>query len=548
MFCLDFRLLCQGLVDIGVFIYMKDEIILLIKEYFKDNTYGQIGRKTRDFCKKFPQANAWLEAKLLDNPNYENIKNIIKCIVHDIKLPRCAGCGKELRFSQMYFGSVFCSVKCALNNDAVKQKASASRRRMTNDERIAAEERRKQTCLAKYGVEYSFQADEVKRKAAETMMKKYGVDNVMKSKTVQEKAKATTKKKFGVEYAFQSEEVKAKIKDTLYERYGVDSPIKAPEIKKKIEKTNVERYGAGNVFANGSSVRKMIDEHWRSLGVENPGQLEEVKEKIKKTNIERYGVECAVCSEVVKERKRQNEIERSGFEHHSIAASWKTIQSWKEYVVPMFSKKDYAGMNADIEYEWKCAKCGCVFKQRVYSTHHIEGSAYIPRCLNCYPHKIAYSGKENELVDFCKSFGFELKQHDRTLIKPLELDIVVPDLKIAIEFNGDYWHSIESIREERFNYHLEKVVKCNEAGYRLICVWENEWDEMKDEVKKRLADVFNGNERIDFTKPLDRSWYNNIDADGYELKEIQPPVLIERGPKNKYHVPNCGYLIYEKVK
>lgn len=51
------------------------------------------------------------------------------------------------------------------------------------------------------------------------------------------------------------------------------------------------------------------------------------------------------------------------------------------------------------------------------------------------------SNKEKELSDFCKQFYPNLIENDRELIAPYELDIVIPELHLAIEFNGVYWHS-----------------------------------------------------------------------------------------------------------
>ena len=47
-------------------------------------------------------------------------------------------------------------------------------------------------------------------------------------------------------------------------------------------------------------------------------------------------------------------------------------------------------------------------------------------------------------VHFCKQIFNNLIEYDRALIKPYELDIVIPDLNLAIEFNGVYYHSIEA--------------------------------------------------------------------------------------------------------
>ena len=76
---------------------------------------------------------------------------------------------------------------------------------------------------------------------------------------------------------------------------------------------------------------------------------------------------------------------------------------------------------------------GTEFEQRLYPTKFIEEDQYIQRCLHCYP-KYRSAG-ELELADFCKQYYPDLKENDRELIKPYELDIVIPELKLAIEFN-----------------------------------------------------------------------------------------------------------------
>lgn len=78
----------------------------------------------------------------------------------------------------------------------------------------------KDVCNYKYGVDNPFQSDEVKEKIKETLLEKYGVDHPM--------------------YA---EKTKEKIKNTCLERYGVDSYTKTDEFKQKSTKTSLNKYG-----------------------------------------------------------------------------------------------------------------------------------------------------------------------------------------------------------------------------------------------------------------------------------------------------------------
>lgn len=58
------------------------------------------------------------------------------------------------------------------------------------------------------------------------------------------------------------------------------------------------------------------------------------------------------------------------------------------------------------------------------------------------------------------------------IIHGKELDIYIPELKTAIEFNGTYWHSSE-FKEPI--YHQNKSISCWQQGVRLIHIFEYEW-------------------------------------------------------------------------
>jgi len=71
--------------------------------------------------------------------------------------------------------------------------------------------------------------EEVKRKAAETLEKNFGVRNPGQSEEVKRKMKATCLERYGVEYVFQDSEFKRKTKETSNVIYGVDHASKTPE-------------------------------------------------------------------------------------------------------------------------------------------------------------------------------------------------------------------------------------------------------------------------------------------------------------------------------
>lgn len=80
---------------------------------------------------------------------------------------------------------------------------------------------------------------------------------------------------------------------------------------------------------------------------------------------------------------------------------------------------------------------------------------------------------EIELFDMISQYCDDVRMSDRTILSSgLEVDIFVPSKKLAIEFNGLYWHS-EKFRSK--TYHQQKSLEAHDAGIMLIHVWEDDW-------------------------------------------------------------------------
>ena len=92
------------------------------------------------------------------------------------------------------------------------------------------------------------------------------------------------------------------------------------------------------------------------------------------------------------------------------------------------------------------------------------------------------------MVDFISSLNFPFETTNRKILNKEELDIVFPTKKIAIEFNGLYWHNELFVDK---NYHLNKTIKSQERGFDLIHFFEDEWlykpDIVKSIIKNKLG-------------------------------------------------------------
>jgi very-short-patch-repair endonuclease len=114
----------------------------------------------------------------------------------------------------------------------------------------------------------------------------------------------------------------------------------------------------------------------------------------------------------------------------------------------------------------KCNTCSSTHMRSVDSKVHKN---MCPLCS-----AIGTSSYELELYNELKSFlDTEIVVSDKSILGNLELDVYLPQYKLAIEIDGLYWHS-EAGGKGKY-YHKYKTDKCNEVGIQLIHIFEDEW-------------------------------------------------------------------------
>lgn len=165
---------------------------------------------------------------------------------------------------------------------------------------------------------------------------------------------------------------------------------------------------------------------------------------------------------------------------------------------------------------WKCiCDCGNITYQNSYDIRY-------NRVVSCGCSKRTYKEEAlyNLISDHCNC---EILMHDRTLLGNRELDIYIPEKKIAIEFNGNYWHS--SLFKDKY-YHQNKTIDCAKQGVQLIHIFEYEWDN-EDTRNKILNYIY---------KKLGNKTINRIYARETYIKEINNDTASEF--LSKYHFNN----------
>jgi hypothetical protein len=90
-----------------------------------------------------------------------------------------------------------------------------------------------------------------------------------------------------------------------------------------------------------------------------------------------------------------------------------------------------------------------------------------------------------ELYEFVKSLAPDAVLGERTLLpRHAEIDVYVPSKKLAIEYDGLWWHGTER-QEDKFRSQ-KKATNCVNAGLRFMVVYEDEWKQKQDTVKAMI--------------------------------------------------------------
>lgn len=84
---------------------------------------------------------------------------------------------------------------------------------------------------------------------------------------------------------------------------------------------------------------------------------------------------------------------------------------------------------------------------------------------------------------FEKVYGLKVVKGAYNIIPGKQLDLFFPEKRVAVEYNGCYYHSEGNGGRAFAKWrHVEKTSLCEERGIQLIHVWEDEWTDSQDVV------------------------------------------------------------------
>ncbi len=362
------------------------------------------------------------------------------------------------------------------------QKTKATKLLRYGNENYTNIEKSKQTKLLKYGnknynniekneqtrlLKYGNKKYNNREKFRKTMNSLYGVDYTMQSEIFREKSKNSVLEKYGVTSVALVPEITQRKRETCLKKYGTINPMQNKDIKQRAMNTSILKYN-GIGWASGSLTSQKINNTIKEkYGVDNihlVSSLSSTKLKVKQTNKIRFGTDYFTQSSYYKKsrfKKRYDSILKS------------------KITTPMFTPEEFT--EYEIKYKFKCNICNTIFESDLVN-HNI-----IPRCLSCFPIQENRSFVEKEIFSFIKNKLDNNALHNAKIPNSKsEMDIYIPEKKLAIEVDGIYWHTeIAGGKEKQF--HLNKSELCLKNDIKLLHIWDIEWDNKQDIIKSILT-------------------------------------------------------------
>lgn len=288
-----------------------------------------------------------------------------------------------------------------------------------------------------------------------TVQAKYGVENVSQLDTVRKK----------ISDANSSDEVQAKRRQTSLQNWGVDNPAKSEVVKAKMSEIMSSEEYLGNR---------------------------------RQTCLEKYGTDSPMQNDAVKAKQRQTNIDRYGMTGHP-----HTREDFMKMMVDPSKVDDYLSFRSDP------ASYITLHYSEPPSISQLKGALGVADT-PIYNVLIAYncsdmishvcSNMEEEVVQYLKSIlpATIILRNDRTVIRPQEIDIYLPEYNIGIECNPASTHNSSKsdpwgAPPKSYKYHQTKSLLAQENGVFLFHIFGYEWINRRDIIQSMLMNLFHEN-------------------------------------------------------
>ena len=219
-----------------------------------------------------------------------------------------------------------------------------------------------------------------------------------------------------------------------------------------------------------------------------------VKNKKKTTCLNRFGVENCFESIDKMNAAKRTKLERYGNEN--------------------YNNRKQAKQTCLIKYGYESPSKSPIIQEKMkescFKKYGVDNYFKTLECriknYNAFISKDGYSlrsKKEQLLYEYIsQNYEGDIILNNRTILNGKELDIYLPDLKLAFEFDGTYWHADPRFYNEDFVFTLkrnltakeiwkideEKNKLCQDVGIKIIHIKEYDWDNNNLETKHYILE------------------------------------------------------------
>lgn len=254
-------------------------------------------------------------------------------------------------------------------------------------------------------------------------------------------------------------------RDGMISKYGVVNPNQVPEFQEKRKETCLKKYGKPSFTQTTEFKEKVMQTSREKYGKDWYMQTEEYKQKSSETLMKKYGVTNVSKSRYFLEN-RINDPKK-------VEQLLKFREDPESYIRTNYPDELPTLLQLSEACGIRDSSIGYIIDQHNLR-HLIRGD---------------YSRMEDEVFQFLCEYIDESQINRNTfkVITPYELDIYLPDYKLAIECDPTWTHnSTVSIFDDtpiKSDYHKMKTDMCEAHGVRLLHLFGYDWVNHKDTCK-----------------------------------------------------------------
>lgn len=168
----------------------------------------------------------------------------------------------------------------------------------------------------------------------------------------------------------------------------------------KIKNTNILKYGVAN-GRNTESLKKFKETCMQKYGVDNPFKSNIVKQKIASQIYNKFGVCCYLQTDAARIARKK-------------------AQRYIDICAAQAKRRLTCLVKYGVDHEWKDKKHRLKLYEKMKFTNISKQELFI---------------REN-ITNWTQLLNYTCIFNDKSIIYPYELDLYIPDIKLAIEYNG----------------------------------------------------------------------------------------------------------------